>query len=264
MTTLRNHARERLMNGELALGFGVRTARNVEIAKIAKTAGFDWLFIDLEHNAMSVETAQQIAVAALDTGVTPLVGVPYDEHDLAMRVLRGGAMGTVTAHIETAADARKLVDLQLFPPLGHRGTSGAMAQFDFRPLPVDELTRQVNASSLIVVMLESQAAVDNAAEIAAVEGVDVLLIGSGDLSLDLGIPGQQMHEKLRACYQTVISACRAHGKWAGCSGIIHPDAMAAYVQMGVRFVLAGNDIGFMLAAAGKQSQALRAISLTAG
>jgi 2-keto-3-deoxy-L-rhamnonate aldolase RhmA len=262
MTTLRNHARERLMNGELALGFGVRTSRNVEIAKIAKTAGYDWLFIDLEHNAMSVETAQQIAVAALDAGVTPLVGVPYDEHDLAMRVLRGGALGTVTAHVQTAADARRLVDLQMFPPLGHRGTSGAMAQFDFRPTPVEELTRLINAASLIVVMLESQEAIDNAAEIAAVEGIDVLLIGSGDLSMDLGIPGQQTHEKMRACYQTVIAACRAHGKWAGCSGIIAEDAIAGYVQMGVRFVLGGNDIGFMLAAAGKQSQALRGITLT--
>lgn len=261
MTTLRNHARERLRNGELALGFGIRTSRNVEIAKIAKTAGFDWLFIDLEHNAMSVETAQQIAVAALDAGVTPIVGVPYDGQDLAMRVLRGGALGTVTAHVQTAADARKLVDLQLFPPRGHRGTSGAMAQFDFQPVPVVELTSQINAASLIVVMLESQEAVDNAAEIAAVDGIDVLLIGSGDLSLDLGIPGQQTHAKMRACYQTVIAACRAHGKWAGCSGIIAEDAIAGYVEMGVRFVLAGNDIGFMLAAAGKRSQALRGISL---
>jgi 4-hydroxy-2-oxoheptanedioate aldolase len=262
MMMLRNHARERLMNGELALGFGIRTARNIEIAKIAKTAGFDWLFIDLEHNAMSVETAQQIAVAALDAGVTPLVGVPYDEHDLAMRVLRGGALGTVTAHVETAADARKLVDLQLFPPRGHRGTSGPMAQFDFRPLPVDELTREINAASLIVVMLESQAAIDNAAEIAAVDGVDVLLIGTGDLSMDLGIPGQPTHAKVRACYETVIAACRAHGKWAGCSGVIQEEAVAGYVEMGVRFVLGGNDISFMLAAAGRQSQALRNISLT--
>ena len=77
--TVVNPARERLARGELALGFGVRTAKSVEIAKAARTAGFDWLFLDLEHSAMSIETAAQLAIAALDAGIAPIARVPKGE-----------------------------------------------------------------------------------------------------------------------------------------------------------------------------------------
>lgn len=255
---LSNPARECLQRGELSLGFGLRTTRSVEIARIAKTAGYDWLFIDLEHGAMSVETAQQIAVTALDAGIAPLVCVPPAEQDLAVRLLRGGALGTVTPHVDTADDARAVVQAQLFPPIGRRGTSGAMAHFGFAPLPPQEIFREINAASLTVVMLETREAVDNAERIAAVEGVDVLLIGTGDLSVDLGIPGDHLHPKMQDCYRSVVAACGAHGKWAGCSGIAQMETIAAYIEMGVRFALAGNDITFMLAAASERSRYLRA------
>jgi 4-hydroxy-2-oxoheptanedioate aldolase len=84
---VRNAARERLESGEMSLGVGIRTARTVDIAKMMKTAGYDWLFIDLEHGPMSIDFAATLAVAALDTGISPIVRVPFMQHSMATRVL---------------------------------------------------------------------------------------------------------------------------------------------------------------------------------
>src|SRR5580692_5081780 len=101
MHTVKNGARERLEGGGLALGFGIRVARSVEVARAVRTVGFDWLFIDLEHGAMSIETAAALAIAGLDAGVAPLVRIPKSEYSLATRLLDNGALGIVTPHMET-------------------------------------------------------------------------------------------------------------------------------------------------------------------
>jgi hypothetical protein len=103
---VRNAARERLENGEMSLGVGIRTARTVDIAKMMKTAGYDWLFIDLEHGPMSIEFAATLAVAALDTGISPIVRVPFMQHTMATRVLDSGALGVVMPHVDTPEQAR--------------------------------------------------------------------------------------------------------------------------------------------------------------
>src|SRR5690348_970014 len=105
--TLVNPARERLARGELAIGLGIRLVRGIEIAKILKTSGYDWMFIDLEHGAMSLDQATQIAVAALDCGVAPLVRVPAMQLHMATRALDGGALGIVMPHVDTEGEARE-------------------------------------------------------------------------------------------------------------------------------------------------------------
>jgi 2-keto-3-deoxy-L-rhamnonate aldolase RhmA len=97
MLAVRNHAKERLEAGELALGVGLRQARTVDIAKIMKTAGYDFLFIDMEHNSMSIDLAAQISIAAQDAGITPVVRVPDFQHFHATRALDGGAQGCRTS-----------------------------------------------------------------------------------------------------------------------------------------------------------------------
>src|SRR5437667_9806767 len=107
---VRNPARERLEQGEMALGVGIRTARTVDIAKMMKTAGYDRLFIDLEHGPMSIEFAATLAVAALDTGISPIVRVPFMQHTMATRVLDSGALGVVLPHVDPPQPARDNVD----------------------------------------------------------------------------------------------------------------------------------------------------------
>src|SRR3712207_4368102 len=102
MPTVTNSARERLERGELALGFGIRLARTVEIAKVARNAGYDWLFLDLEHGTMSLDTASQICIAALDVGLAPIARVPSGDYASATRLLDNGALGIVMPHVNTA------------------------------------------------------------------------------------------------------------------------------------------------------------------
>jgi 2-keto-3-deoxy-L-rhamnonate aldolase RhmA len=258
---IRNLAKERLMAGEVAVGIGLRQARSVDIGKIMKTCGYDWLFIDMEHNAMAVEDAVEISVAAQDAGITPVVRVPGFEHYHASRVLDGGALGIVVPHVDTPEQAAAIVDNCKYPPLGHRSVTGALPQLDFEPVPMAEATKAINDATMVVVMRETPQAVDNADAIAAVDGIDVLLVGTNDLCVEMGIPGELGHPRVAEAYEKIIAACKVHGKYAGLGGVYKPDLMERYIGMGMRLVLAGSDLSFMMAAAKERATFVRGLTV---
>jgi 4-hydroxy-2-oxoheptanedioate aldolase len=261
MVAIRNLAKERLEAGELAIGVGLRQARTVDIAKIMKTAGYDFLFIDMEHNSMSIDLAAQISVAAQDAGITPVVRVPGFQHFHATRALDAGALGIVVPHVDSAEIAARMVENCRYPPLGHRSVTGALPQIDFRPMPVAEATTAIDAATLLVVMLETPRAVDNVEQIAAVPGIDVLLLGTNDLCMEMGIPGQLDHPRVAAAFERIIAACRANGKYAGLGGVYDPPLIQRYLAMGFRLVLAGSDLSFMLAAAKERAAMVRKMTV---
>lgn len=248
MSIVINHAKRRLQAGQLAVGLGLRQARTVDIAQIARTAGFDWLFIDCEHNSMDTDTAAQIAAASLAVGITPMVRVPGYEHYHASRMLDNGAQGIVVPHVETAEQARRIAEHCRFPPLGHRSVGGGLQQTGFAGMPVAEMTRAVNEETLVVAMLESPAGIDNCEAIASVAGIDVLLIGTTDLSFEMGIPGRFDDPRIEDAYRRVIAACERHGKHAGMGGIYTPDLMERFIGLGARFIVSGSDFSLLLQA----------------
>jgi 2-keto-3-deoxy-L-rhamnonate aldolase RhmA len=252
-----NPARERLNKGELCLGIGLRQARTVDVATAMASCGFDWLFIDLEHGTMPLDTAVQISVAALTAGISPVVRVPSRQYSLATRVLDGGALGIVMPHVDTAEEARAIVDHLKYPPLGHRSMAGGQAFFGFRAVPTGEAAATMNKETLLVVMLETPQAIANAEAIAAVEGVDVLLIGTNDLMMEMGFPGQFGHAEVARAYEKVITACRKHRKWPGMGGVYTEELLAKYVAMGMRVIIAGNDLGMLMAGASQRAKFLR-------
>ncbi len=254
---VRNAARERLEKGEMALGVGIRTARTVDIAKMTKTAGYDWLFIDLEHGPMSIDFAATLAVAALDTGISPIVRVPFMQHTMATRVLDGGALGIVMPHVDTAEQAREIVDHLKYPPMGHRSLVGAQAIFDFQRMPIGEMIEAANATLLVIPLMETPTAIANAEAIAAVPGIDALLIGTNDLAAEMGIPGELGHARIAAACETVIAACCKHGKWPGFGGVDAEELMQKYIGMGMQLVLTGSDGGFMMAGAARRAAQAR-------
>jgi 4-hydroxy-2-oxoheptanedioate aldolase len=259
MALISNPARERLAKGQLAIGVGLRQARTVDIAPTMKQAGFDWLFVDLEHGSLDLDATMQISVAALSTGITSLVRVPRGQYDMATRVLDGGAWGLVMPHVDTPEEAREIVDRVKYPPQGHRSVVGALPQIGFAPMPMAEASAAINANMLVVVMLESPQAIANADKIAAVPGIDALLIGSSDLSMEMGIPGQYYHADMVKAFETMIAACKKHKKWAGIGGIYNEEGLRKYVPMGIQLVIAGNDLGFLMAGAGASAKMLRGL-----
>ena len=236
---------------------GIRLARTPDIVPIAKTSGFDWLFIDLEHGAMGLETAGTLCMSALATGVTPLVRVLDPHH--ATRLLDAGAQGVVVPHVDTVDEAARVIDACLYPPAGHRSIGGPMAQCDYQALPPVEGMRLVNEETMVTVMLETPTAIDHAEAIAALPGLDAMLIGTGDLCVEWGIPGEVGHPRVEQAYRHVLEAGRRHGVHIGMGGAYAPKAMRRYIELGVRMVLSGSDVAFLMAGAAQRSAELRAI-----
>jgi len=257
MGDVRNPARERLERGELSIGLGIRLGRSVDIAKILKTSGYDWVFLDLEHSPMSLDAASQISVAALDTGISPIVRVPAMQMAMATRALDGGALGIIMPHVDTAAEARAIVDHLKYPPVGHRSVSGAQPQFDYRAMKVSELTTALNAATLTICMVETPKAIANVDAIAGVPGVDVVLVGTNDLAAEMGIPGDFANPKIAAAYKKIVAACKKHKKWPGMGGVYNEELMKKYVGLGMRMVLAGGDVGMLMQAATQRTEFLR-------
>ena len=255
-----NAAKARLKKNQLAVGIGVRLVRNVDIIKVMKAAGFDWLFLDLEHGSMSIETACEISTAAQDSGIAPIVRVPYGELAMATRVLDGGALGIVIPHVDTAEEAREIADRLRYPPLGHRSVGGGQAQFDYAPMKMADMIKRSNDNTLITVMIETPKAVRNAEAIAAVPGIDALLVGSSDLSVEMGIPGENGHPKIQEAVDKVIAACKKHRKFPGMGGAYSEELLQLYIGKGMKMLLAGNDLPMLTNAARTHQAKVRAMA----
>jgi len=143
-----------------------------------------------------------------------------------------------------------------YAPMGHRSI-GPTPQLGARPLGRAETAEVLNASTLVAVMLESPQAIDNAEVIAAVNGIDVLMIGTSDLTAEMGIPGELDGAPVVKAYERLIAACARHGKWPGMGGIYDEPLMGRYIGMGVRFILSGADQSFLAAGAKARSGFLR-------
>lgn len=253
-----NAVKSKLARDEVVLSMTVRLIRTAEIAVIAKTAGFDTLYIDLEHNSFSLDTAGQICLTALTCGITPFVRVA--SHLDIPRALDSGALGVIAPHVESAADALQVVRAAKFAPLGERSIAGNLPHFQFRSLPNREATAALNDATTVVVMIESKAGLDVVDEIASVEGVDILMIGTNDLCASLGIPGEHEHPSIRAAYSRCADACRKNGKHLGIGGLAgHPKLTAELVQLGARYISTGTDLSFLLSAATAKAKQMREV-----
>jgi 4-hydroxy-2-oxoheptanedioate aldolase len=255
---VRNGVKDKLARDEVVGSMAVRLVRTVEIAAIARTAGFDTFYIDVEHSSFSLDTTGQICMAGLAAGVTPFVRVPGIEPHVISRVLDGGALGVIAPHVESAQEAARVVRAAKFPPLGGRSFSAAMPHLQFRTLPGAEVMEALNEATMVVVMIESETALAAVEEIAGVDGVDMLFIGTNDLCASLGIPGQLDHALVRDAYARTLEACLKRGKHVGVGGLAgQPRLVAELVKAGARYVSTGTDLSFLLSAATAKAEQLR-------
>ncbi|HEY4043570.1 MAG TPA: aldolase/citrate lyase family protein [Rhodopila sp.] len=248
-----NTTKRRLAAGKMVLGFGVHHLRTVAAPVLAAATGHDWMFIDTEHGAFNVQETTQLCIAALPTGVTPIVRVCAGALDEATRALDNGALGIVVPHVDTEAEARRIAAAFHYPPTGTRSWGGPPAIYGYQPPSTEEAQAAINGEILTIVMLESPEAIRNADAIAAVPGVDVLFIGTSDLTAELGISGQMGHAKVIAAYQAVGDACRRFGKTLGMGGVYDEENATRYVAMGAHFLLTGSDHSYIVAGAAQRA-----------
>ena len=256
-----NAALDKLGRGELVLCLGLRQARSLDIVMLAAAAGFDAVYVDLEHSPLSIETASMLCVGAPGAGVTPLVRVPSHAPDAVSRALDGGAQGLLVPHVNSAEEARAIVAAARFPPIGRRSVMGSTPALGYRSAPLAEVITTLNRETLIIAMIETPQAVERAADIAAVDGIDMLLIGSNDLCTEMGIPGALRDPRLIAAYKKVAAACRAHGKYLGVGGVRgDAELQGRLLALGARMLIAGSDTSYLEAALRKDVQTLRTLS----
>lgn len=259
MPLVPNHTKRRMQAGGLALGFGVHHLRGAVAPMLAAATGHDWLFVDTEHGAASTDDVAQMCLAALGTGVTPIVRACHDALDEATRALDNGALGIIVPHVDTVDQARRIAAALRYPPRGHRSWGGPPAAWGFAPPGHREAQAALNDEVLVVAMIETPEAVENADAIAAVEGIDVLLFGTSDLTAAMGIPGEIGHQRVQDAYAHVGGVCRKHGKVLGMGGVYDETWAKAYIGLGVRFVLSGSDHTYLIAGAGQRARFLRAL-----
>jgi 2-keto-3-deoxy-L-rhamnonate aldolase RhmA len=154
----------------------------------------------------------------------------------------------VFPHVDDAETATKLVGFCRYPPDGHRSISGALPQIDFATIPIDQVAPAINDATLLVFMLESVKSISNVDAIAAVPGVDSLLIGTSDLTMEMGIPGQLDHPDVISAYEAMLGACKKYNKYPGMGGIYQPELLKKYIGMGVKLILSGSDLSLLMAA----------------
>ena len=258
---VRNVVKEKLARDEVVASMTIRLVRGVEIVRLAATAGFDMIYIDLEHSTLTLEATGQICQAALHVGVAPMVRLPANTPEYIQRVLDAGALGVIAPGVRSAEEARQVVKAAKFAPLGERGAGGALPHLEYRPFPTAEANAAVNDATMVIVQFECAEAVDKADEIAAVEGVDMVLVGVNDLLADLGLAGQLDHPKVREAYARTIEACRKHGKHVGVGGLsTKPKLAAEFIAMGARMISTGTDIQFLSAVMNEKAKQVREIS----
>ena len=252
-----NPLKEKLSAGEVVLGMSIRLSRSPDIARIAKTTGHDFLFIDIQHSIFNLETISAIAQTALGIGVAPVVRVRgIDDPDVSL-LLDNGVTGIVYPDVNTEAEARRAVDTCKFAPLGRRSVCGGYPMFDYASVPLSEAIPQINEATLLVAMIETVEGLENVEKIAAVPGIDVVHVGTNDLLVNMGKAGKFDDPEIVAAQERVNAACAANGKVAGCGGNRDVARQAAAVAKGARFFTTQTDTGFLIAAAQTWTRQLR-------
>lgn len=246
MSIRANEMKAVMKRGALATSFSVNRWRSVDAAEIARLAGFEWLFLDLEHSVLSEEIASQMAIMALSVGITPVARVGMDQFYQAARLLDGGIQGIIFPHVDTPAQAAAAARATKYPPLGARSITAPLPQASFVRAGDPASLAALNDETLTIVMLETATAIRNAAAIAAVDGVDAVMIGVNDLAAELGISGQLGHAKIQDAYAQAGQAARAAGKFFGMGGAYARELIAAYLEHGIQFMLGGPDVSFVI------------------
>jgi len=249
-----NPALQRLAQGVPLLSLGIRNARTAEIVRMAKTAGFGLVWIDLEHSSISIDCAVQIIASAADLGLEAWARVPEREYGAIGRLLDGGATGIIAPRVETAEEAQNIVNAARFPPLGQRSQIALLPQAKYRRMAAAELMRCADLATTVHMLIESAEGVRNADAIAAVDGVDVLHVGMNDLSVDLGHVDDQRNADLLDACKRVITAALGHGKLAVVGGSSDPKQFAELLNAGAAPLLfAAMDTDVLAAGLGQRA-----------
>ncbi|GHU74364.1 siderophore biosynthesis protein SbnG [Clostridia bacterium] len=224
---------------------GVATCTKINLAdpravEIAAQAGFDCIWLDMEHVPNGIGVIEQQALAARADDSDSLVRVARGAYSSYVRPLESGATGIMVPHVMSAQDARDIVRMTRFHPIGRRPLDGGNTDGAFSAMDLSDYLRQANEERMLIVQIEDYEPLSELDEIASVAGIDMLFFGPGDFSHSLGIPGEFDDPRVIDAKRRVADAAIKHGKFAGTVGSLAN--AQELIDMGYRFISIGADV----------------------
>jgi 2-keto-3-deoxy-L-rhamnonate aldolase RhmA len=251
-----NPVKTKLAAGERAYGTMIFEFASPGLPKILANAGADYVMYDMEHSGISeAEIKRQVAYCrGLD--LVPFARPPEKSYAATARLLDLGIMGLMYQMVESRAEAEEIASWNRYPPYGVRGAMFGGAHDDYASPDVAETMAIANDRTLTMALIETATGVEHVDEILAVPGIDMAHVGHFDLSLTMGIPGQFDHPDFQTAIDTIIAACKKHGKSAG---LLAPTVGWGkdWIDRGFSFVSYSYDIGLLGGALNEGISALR-------
>lgn len=215
-----------------------------EIVEMVCSLGYDAIWICTEHKKIDPVTLDSMIRACRLTGTDAIIRVKPSNHTDVLTLLEMGARGLLIPHVLSADEAAKIVEYSKFAPLGKRGLDLIHPDSGFGTVPIRQYQAEANQNTTLLLQIEDKEAIPHIDEIASVEGVDGLFVGPGDLSNDLGHPGELTHPSVSAVIDTVAEACRKHGKIAAIAAG-KPEQLRTYIDKGYRLFGGASDYRFL-------------------
>ena len=236
-----NPVRKLLNEGKPVIGATI-TVGNVDVAAQAANMGFDFLWVEMEHSPINLETYRNMVLATRGLKAVPFARVPVNEIWTAKRVLDAGALGVIFPFTSTPELARQAVAACKYPPEGKRGSGPGLASFRWQS--ANESYHQfANRNVMVITLIEDQSGVDHVDEICSIPGIDVIYIGPSDLSWQVA-GGDRNSPKFKAAMAKIIAAAKRHGKILG-RPAGSPERMKEYIEQGFLFFQSASDLGMM-------------------
>jgi 2-keto-3-deoxy-L-rhamnonate aldolase RhmA len=236
-----NPVRKLLAEDKPVIGATI-TVSSVEVAAQMANMGFEFLWVEMEHSPITLETLRNVVLATRGLKAMPFVRVPVNELWTAKRVLDAGALGVIFPFTSTTELARQAVAACKYPPEGKRGAGPGLAAFRW-PSPDESYYSFANRNVMVITIIEDQSGVDQVEDIAAIPGIDVIFIGPNDLSWQLG-GGDGDHPKVKAAMEKIIAAAKRHNKVLG-RPAGSPEEVKKYMEQGFRFFQGPSELGLM-------------------
>ncbi len=253
-----NRVRQAAAEGRVAFGHMLMEFDTPGIAKLCALANLDFVLIDMEHGPHGISQVAGMIARFKATGASPVVRIPASEYHFVARVMDAGAHGIMAPNVRTADQARHLNESMRYAPAGNRGLGLGSAHNDFvRPDSLAYMA-EANRSNLLLCQIESETALRNLREIAAVPGVDCLWVGHMDLTHSMGIVGEFHHPRFLSALRDVSVAAKERGLLAG----IQPGSLAQareWMEIGYDMVSYSTDISVYGAALAADVAAARAV-----
>jgi 2-keto-3-deoxy-L-rhamnonate aldolase RhmA len=230
-----------LAEGKYVIGTTV-TVASVETAAQVAAMGFDFLWIEMEHSPITLETLRNIVLATRGLKAVPITRVPVNELWTAKRVLDAGSLGVIFPFCSTPELAQQAAAACKYPPHGGRGFGASLASFRWQP--PEGYANFADKNVIVVVIIEQEKAVENVEAIAATPGIDVMFVGTSDLSYSMGYRGQTAHPRVQEALKRVAAAGKANGKYVGLP-VKDAEMIKKYVDWGFQWFQTTSELGLI-------------------